>query len=193
MKTPNKSTTKPATKKATASGNAGLSGAEMPQTTVIREVASGTTGLVVWGVKLLVIGLGCYWVYGKITNRFVGLKTNKNYPLANISDAQAQTRATAIASSLALFDFTGNEFDVTSANLAGLNYNGFIKVYNAFGKQGGHAFAGQLNLIEWIHDQFDATEVSQLSSLLGGAFFRTANGLNYNEMTDLKQLIATKP
>lgn len=149
---------------------AGLKGVELPQTTVVREVASGGTDLVVWLVKLAVVGGIGYWAYGKFTNRFVALKTNKNYPIANVSDAQAKTRADAIASSEVTFDF-GSEFETVSSNLAGLNYNGFIKVYNAFGKQRGTWLAGEMNLIEWLQDQFNKEHLAQLSSLLGGAFF----------------------
>lgn len=138
---------------------------------VAAVVAQQTASVIPFIIKLAIVGGLGYWAYGKITGRFQPLKTNPNYPASNVSDAQAITRANAIKSSLATFDFTGHEFETTQANLAGLNYNGFIKVYNAFGKQSGHFFSGNLNLIEWIHDQFNETEINKLSLLLGGAFF----------------------
>ncbi len=155
--------------KSFASRGAGLHGIEDsdPRIVASKELAS----VIPWLFKLLVmLGLG-WWAYSRFTNRFISIKENSKYPNANVTDAQAKTRADAISSSLALFDYTGNEFEVTSNSLAGLNYNGFVKVYNAFGKQTGHFGAGSLNLIEWIHDQFDTNEINQLSSLQNGIFF----------------------
>jgi hypothetical protein len=138
-----------------------------PEAEAVRQAAT----VIPWLIKLAVIGSIGYFIYSKFTKRFVELPANPKYAPSNVTDAQATTRANAIASSLATFDFTGDEFGITSQNLAGLNYNGFVKVYNAFGKQQGHFGAGQLTLIEWINDQFSSTEISQLSLLLGGAFF----------------------
>lgn len=138
-----------------------------PQTEIIKQTAS----VIPFVIKLAIVGGIGYFFYTKYVNRFQSLPTNRSYPASNVSDAQAESRATAIKSSLAFFDYTGKEFEVTSQNLAGLNYNGFVKVYNAFGKQPGHLFEGDLTLIEWINDQFSAYQVSQLSLLLGGAFF----------------------
>lgn len=138
-----------------------------PTTEVTKQLASVIPFVIKTGI---VLGLG-YLIVRKYTNRFQKLPLNPKFPPANITDSQAETRANAIASSLAFFDWGGDEFAITSQNLAGLNYNGFVKVYNAFGKQKGHLFAGDLTLIEWINDQFTPYEVSQLSLLLGGAFF----------------------
>jgi hypothetical protein len=165
---PYKAIKKPANK-SFASRDAGLNGIMDNDPRV--QAANQLATVIPWLIKLLVIlGLG-WWAYSRFTNRFINLKLNSKYPLANVTDAQAKTRADAIAQSLALFDYTGNEFEVTSQNIAGLNYNGFIKVYNAFGKQSGHLGAGALNLVEWIHDQFSEYEIKQLSILLNGAFF----------------------
>jgi hypothetical protein len=165
---PNKAIKKPA-HKSFASRRTGLNGIieNDPRVQVTTQLAS----VIPWIFKLLVLlGLG-WWAYSRFTNRFISLKTDSKYLVANVSDAQAKTRADAIAASLAFFDYTGNEFEVTSQNIAGLNYNGFIKVYNAFGKQSGHIGSGQLNLVEWINDQFSQYQIKQLSSLLNGAFF----------------------
>ncbi|AOZ99596.1 hypothetical protein [Flavobacterium commune] len=114
------------------------------------------------------LGLG-YWAYNKYTNRFVKRKENTSYPAANISLAQAQSRADAIYSSLG---WVSNDFDNVSRQLTGLNYNGFVRVYNAFGHRRGTLLKGQLNLEEWCYDQFTDYQVQQLSFLLGGAFFQ---------------------
>lgn len=159
----------PRSKKVASSPDRGLKAIEIstPQTEIIKQTAS----VIPFLIKTAVVGGLIWYAYSRFTNRFVKLPENPKYPKANISDSQAKTRADAIASSLAFFDWQGDEFSITSQNLAGLNYNGFVKVYNAFGKQKGHLFAGDLNLIEWINDQFTPYEVSQLSLLLGGAFF----------------------
>lgn len=157
--------------KKTAPRTALTKGRGLGNPAVAAVVAEQTASVIPFIIKLAIVGGLGYWAYGKITGRFQALKTNPNYPASNISDAEAITRANAIKSSLATFDYTGNEFTVTRNNLKDLNYNGFIKVYNAFGKQSGHFFSGNLNLIEWIFDQFDAYEIQQLRALSGGAFF----------------------
>jgi hypothetical protein len=138
-----------------------------PEAEAVRQAAT----VIPWLIKLTIGGIIAYVVWGKITNRFKALPTDSRYPQSNVSDAQAQSRASAIASSYTMVDFAGKEFETVSQNLAGLNYNGFIKVYNAFGHQTSHLLSGDLNLIEWINNQFSTSEVSQLSLLLGGAFF----------------------
>lgn len=189
-KTAQNKTLKQPAQKTVAKTGAGLKGYDDPRVAVVTEVASKSTGLLVWGIKLLVIGGIGYWAYGKFTNRFISLKTNTNYPPSNVSDSQAKTRADAIAASEVTFDF-GSEFATVSANLAGLNYNGFIKVYNAFGKHSGTWFSGDMNLIEWLQDQFNEEHLSQLRNLLGGAFFKTI-GNNNEEQIALTNLLQYK-
>lgn len=180
---PKYSAEKKPTQKTNAPSRVGLKGIEDndPRATVVKEVAGQGAGLAVWLIKGAVLLTLGYFIYSKIANRFIALKQNSKYPKANISEAVAKTRADAIVSSLAFFDYTGNEFEVTSNAIAGLNYNGFILLYNAFGKQSGHFLKGDLNLIEWINDQFSATQISQLSFLLGGAFFKNANPTTVNQ------------
>lgn len=130
-------------------------------------------------------GLGVvYFVYTRYTNRFIKLKENSKYPKSNVTDAQAKSRAGAIGSSITLF---GNSFDTVANNITGLNYNGFVKVYNAFGHQTGTFFSGDLDLIEWLRNQFSDYEVEQLSFLLNGAFFKNVDSLT-EEMKDLTNL-----
>jgi hypothetical protein len=114
------------------------------------------------------LGLG-YYAYSRYTNRFVKRKENTSYPPSNMSMAQAEARANAIYSSIDLFS---NDFDNVAKQIQGLNYNGFIRVYNAFGNRRGTLFAGDLTLEEWCYNQFSPYQVQQLSFLLGGAFFQ---------------------
>jgi hypothetical protein len=121
---------------------------------------------------IFVIGIALYAI-GKFKNRFVSLEEKSNYPKANVSDAQAKAKADAIIEAKSLFgqfEF-GSQYNATADALAGLNYNGFVKVYNAFGHQTGVLFSGDLNLIEYIFDQFSQNEIAYLSSLQNGTFF----------------------
>lgn len=166
-----------------------------PRATVVKQTAS----VIPFLIKTAVIcGIG-YYVYYRFTNRFVKLRENSNYPVANVTIAQAKTRADAIAGSIGWFS---NSFDAVADSLAGLNYNGFIRVYNEFGEHSGTLFAGDLNLIEWIKNQFTEDEILQLSSLQNGVFFRSGttskvmafnnflNQFDFNEKEEFYNLLA---
>lgn len=132
------------------------------------EIVKQTASIIPFLVKTAVVcGIG-YYVYYRFTNRFISLKENTKLQNSNVTLAQAKSRADSIKSSIS---WTGNDFNNVADNLQGLNYNGFIRVYNAFGEQTGTLLGGDLNLIEWIQNQFTPYEVEQLSSLLNGAFF----------------------
>lgn len=178
----NKTTKKPTRNRSLASAKkVGLRGIEDLDTRVVvaKEVASVIPFLI---KTTVVLGIG-YYLYSSYTNRFVKLKENNNYPIANVTEAQAKGRADGIANSKTFWDDAdfGGQYQATAQNLAGLNYNGFIRVYNAFGHQGGTIFSGDLNLIEFIKDQFSAYEVQTLSTLLNGVFFK---GQNDNQETN---------
>ncbi len=114
---------------------------------------------------LITVGVVGYKMY---TNRFIKLKENSAYAPANVSYAQAKGKADSIGRSIGLIS---NDFQNVSKQLSGLNYNGFIRVYNEFGHQRGTLLGGDLNLIEWLQNQFNSYQMQQLSFLLGGAFF----------------------
>lgn len=175
----NKTTKKPTKKRSLASAKVGLRGIEDLDTRVVvtKEFAS----VIPFVFKtLFVLGIG-YVIIRSYTNRFKKLSENKNYPIANVTEAQAKGRADGIANSKTFWDESdfGGQYQATAQNLAGLNYNGFIRVYNAFGHRGGTIFSGDLNLIEFIKDQFSAYEVQTLSTLLNGVFFKGENNSNH--------------
>lgn len=122
-------------------------------------------------LKLTAVGIGGILLYRAISNRFVKRNEVSAYPQANVSFAQAQARANAIYSSMG---WVSNDFDNVKAQIQGLNYNGYIRVYNAFGKRRGTLFAGELDLEQWLQNQFTQEQVNELSFLLNGAFFRQA-------------------
>lgn len=143
--------------------------AKLANPAVVTAATLSATSVIPFIIKTIIIGGIVAFVYHKYTNRFTKIKENPAYPAANVNISQAVARANSIASSKTLF---GNSFDNVRSALAGLNYNGFIRVYNAFGHQKGSLFTGDHNLITWLNDQFSADEMQQLSFLLGGAFFK---------------------
>ncbi len=165
------STRKPAPNKLIPSGGAGLKGIP-PNAEITKEVVSKGADFTVWLLKLAVVGVIGIVVYNKITNRFKKWNFVSNYPISNISQAEARSRVNSIIGSMSFFDGFGNEFETVSQSIADLNYNGFIMLYNEFGKQDGHLTSGKLTLIEWIYDQFDKDEIAQLSFLMNGNFIK---------------------
>ena len=162
----------------------------------VKSTAVIAETIIPWLFKIAVVGGLGYYVYYRFTNRFVRLTEKSNYPQSNVSIAQAKSRADSIIGSISFFDQSefGTEFNATADALQGLNYNGFVKVYNAFGHQKGSWFTGDKNLVEWIQDQFSPYEIQQLSFLSNGAFFKGAKQLIEftPEMEDLRYLIQTK-
>lgn len=130
----------------------------------IEQASTALPFLIKLGAVTALVVVG-YRIY---TNRFVNIKESSSEPPANISLAQAKTRADSIAGSITTF---GNDFRNVSTQLTGLNYNGFVRVYNAFGHHRGTLLGGDLNLIEWLQNQFDSFQMKQLSFLLNGRFF----------------------
>ena len=167
--------TKTRSKKPVASSKVGLRGIEDldPRVTVVKEVASKGTDLGVWIIKGVLLFCVGYWAYGKIVNRFTALPSNSNYPASNISTAQAQSRADAIANAYSYIS-SDDEFNATVAAFTTsngyINYNGYIALYNAFGHHK-NGLGQDLTLTDYIRDQFSADQISQLSFMLGGAFF----------------------
>jgi len=167
--TPNKKNTirKPRLKGVASSGR-GLGSIELttPQTEVIKQTASVIPFLI---KTIVIVGIAAVIIY-KYKNRFIKLDYARNYDPANITDAQAEAKAAAIYNAMGLFS---NSFSTVKASVAGLNYNGFIKLYNAFGTHTGRllGFGKEMDLIAWCSDQFDENQIAQLRFLLGGAFF----------------------
>ena len=125
--------------------------------------------LIKTGVIVSLSSLTIYLIYRAVTNRFEKKAFVSSYPPANISDSEAETRANALFQAML---GPGNNLDAVADQIIGLNYNAFIKVYNAFGKrQGVVPFSKEMTLTEWILDEFNETDLSYLRGLMGG-FFR---------------------
>ncbi|MFN3941491.1 MAG: hypothetical protein ACK4K1_02500 [Flavobacterium sp.] len=132
------------------------------------EVVKNTTSVIPFLIKTAVfVGLG-YLAYSILTNRFKPILENKSYPPANVTMGQAQTRAEAIYTAMKGF---GANFNGVATNLQGLNYNGWVRVYNAFGKRkGANPLAESIDLVAWLNDQFNKNELNLLRTLVGSVF-----------------------
>lgn len=133
-----------------------------------KEVVKATASVIPFLIKTIVIVGGGLYLWHRYTNRFVSLKENPNYPVSNITNNQAVTKAETIYNAMLGF---GNGFEIVRSNIAGLNYNAFIKVYNAFGsRQGSIPFSSKMNMVEWFGDQFSESELAQLRFLVPNMF-----------------------
>lgn len=124
--------------------------------------------LILFAFKLAVVIGGGYLIYRAITKRFIKLHEDSNLDPANISDGQASAKASALYE--AMYG-PGANFDQVRDAIAGLNHNGWIKVYNAFGHQKpALPFADPMTLDEWIVDQFDNDDLAKLRFVLPNEF-----------------------
>lgn len=133
-----------------------------------KAVVQATASVIPFLIKtLVIIGIGGI-VYYRYTNRFVSLSENKNFQSSNITNNQAQTKAETIYNAM---KGLGNGFEIVKTNIANLNYNGFVKLYNAFGhRQGVVPFSNKMNLVEWFSDQFSDEELNELRFLVPNMF-----------------------
>lgn len=133
------------------------------------EAAKQAASVIPFIIKTAIIGGIVWYVYNRYTNRFVPMKENAAYPPANITAAQAAGRADAIYQSVGWFS---GDFETVQNSLANVNYNGFVRIYNAFGERPAKILSGDMNLIAWLNDVIhDRDKLMQLSALQNGAFF----------------------
>ncbi|WP_417350317.1 hypothetical protein [Flavobacterium alkalisoli] len=115
----------------------------------------------------LVVGVGGYVAYNLYKNRFVSLATNPNYEPSNISEAVANAKADALYN--AMYGW-GADLETVLEALSGINYNAWVKVYNAFGKRK-PTIGSEMTLTEWLNNQFTSQlDRSKISLLIPVAF-----------------------
>lgn len=149
---------------AAAVGSGAAKSASEGQKAVLQATASVLPFFLKTG---FILGVG-YVIYNKWTNRFVPQQEVSYYPASSITNAQAQTKADAIYTAM---KGAGNGFQIVAANIANLNYNGWVRLYNAFGnRQGIIPFSAKMNLTEWFADQFNEEELAQLRFLVPNVF-----------------------
>jgi hypothetical protein len=131
-----------------------------------QEAIAKTTNL---GITVLKIGLvlgALTVVYYKIFKGFSKVKEDANYKPSNISVTQAKARAEAIYTALL---GTAKNYNTVEKNLTGLNHNGFVRLYNEFGERRS-ALLTNMNLVEWLQDQFNEDDIAKLRFLIKGFF-----------------------
>lgn len=112
-----------------------------------------------------VVGIGGYIAYRVYKNRFVSMATNSKYPKANITKDQAKAKAEALYQ--AMYG-VGADLDIVLNALNGLNYNGYVEVFNAFGKRS-PLVGSDMTLTQWLNDQFTSTyDRTQIEFVLPG-------------------------
>lgn len=128
-----------------------------------------STATILKGIfKIALLGGLGYFVYKKIFNGFTPLVQDKRYAPSNISTGVAKSKAQLIYR--AMYG-VGSGFKQVKQNLLGVNHNGFIRIYNEFGKKKGlNPLSKNLNLIEWFEDQFSPSELMELRFLLPNFF-----------------------
>lgn len=117
-------------------------------------------------LKIALIGGILTLAYFKIFKGFQQIQDDKRYKPSNINVTQAKARSEAIYTALLGF---GANYSTVENNLTGLNHNGFIKVYNEFGERRSSTLV-KMNLVEWLQDQFNETEIAKLRFLIKGFF-----------------------
>lgn len=120
---------------------------------------------------LFKVGIGCVIVYnvaGSFKKRFQSLSEVSGYQTANISIGAAKVKADIIHQAMRGF---GNGFTVVRENIAGLNYNGWVRLYNAFGNRPDNIpLSEDKTLSEWFQSEFSNNELSELRVLIPGVF-----------------------
>jgi hypothetical protein len=116
-------------------------------------------------LKVGLLALGGYLVYRKIAYSFQKRKEDNNYRPANVSHEMAKVRADNLFK--AMYGVS-NDFNAILKNLSGVNYNGYTRIFNAFGERRGADFKKQ-NLTQWIYDQCNQTELAQLKFITNNA------------------------
>lgn len=114
---------------------------------------------------LFVFGI-LYIGYSSFTKRFKSIAYNMSSPDPSITEGQAQTRANALYEAMR---GVGANFNTVITNLSGLNYNGWVRLYNAFGKRKPSVpFSDDMDLVEWLLSEFSGSELAQIRFLLPG-------------------------
>lgn len=139
-----------------------------------KEIVTQTASVIPFAIKLALVCGVFYYAWSRYNKRFVewDYRTFSPPAPANISYAEAESRADAIEKSAGWF---GGDFETLQRNLAGLNYNGYVRLHNAFGKRN-PGIVGFLNedleLEPWLRKVVhDDDKFNQLSVLTNGILF----------------------
>lgn len=109
-----------------------------------------------------------YYGIQSFKKRFSPLNEVTAFGPANISYGQAKTKADVLHTAMKGF---GNGFSTVKNTIAGINYNGWVRLYNAFGNRPDSMVGTEdMNLVEWMQDQFNENELDELRVLIQNVF-----------------------
>ena len=124
-------------------------------------------GFILFGTAFLATaGYAFYTLYWK--NRFKKMKYNPKAAQSNVSPAAALAKANTLYA--AMKGAGTNEKEIYKA-LAGVNYNGFVAIYNAFGKrEGALNFSignrGDEDLLSFLQGDLGEKELATVRNLM---------------------------
>ena len=144
-----------------------------------QDAISKTGKIIKWGLIVGAVGLVGLAGLKIYKSRFVKMAQSRNHPIANITASEARLKADNLYNAMVGF---GANYDMVKNQLLGVNYNGFVLIYNAFGKRQSslqnwnplNAFSlinKGMTLTEWLTDQFKSSNrLADLRALLPGQF-----------------------
>lgn len=131
-----------------------------------QETIAKTASLGITILKVGAIAGALAIIYYKVFRGFSKVKEDPRYKPSNISVTAAKARAEAIYTAML---GTAKNYDTVEKNLSGLNHNGFVRLYNEFGERRS-ALLTNMNLVEWLQDQFNEDDIAKLRFLIKGFF-----------------------
>lgn len=132
-------------------------------------VKKATHTALVLGVVVIASVGGLFYYNYFYKNRFKKISYDPKAPLSNISSDVARIKADTIYKAMLGI---GNGFSMVKMTLSGVNRNGFIAIYNAFGKRKPAdklslwGNSSHIDLIAWFNNQFSKNELRELRFLV---------------------------
>lgn len=139
-------------------------------TLVTAEAAKQATSTIPFLIKTGIIVIIGVVGYRFISTRFVKKSEVRNYPASNITLAQAKTKAASIYRAT---NYIHTDFETIMNQFSGVNYNGLVRIYNAFG-QVGNMVTGYSDMDQFLTSRLSDTDLLQLRFLTSGAWFKNA-------------------
>jgi len=132
------------------------------------EITKQAASVIPFLVKTAVVVTVAYFAFGAFSKRFKSLPYNISAADPSISEGQAQTRANALYEAMR---GPGSNFNTVIQNLSGLNYNGWVRLYNAFGKrETAIPFTDPMTLEEFLLSEFSGSDLAQIRFLVPAVF-----------------------
>ncbi len=142
----------------------------------IKNIAESTTSFVAKNKKKIIVGgaliIVGYTIYNKFFGKKPSLKFNPSEPIPKLTPQQAKDKATRLMNAM---ENPGTDEEEIYSTLAGLNFNDFVMVSNAFGMkyydkvlgvEGGFLFNDKHDLTDWLRFELSNSELEQLQNVM---------------------------